>query len=94
MQLDRVDFRVCFNAAGVDFINISNSVILRSDVSSPIRITIVNDKTFERTETFMVNLSPCSGHGTLPPGVTLSQASTEVTIYDDDGESFIPVLHV
>ena len=82
-------------AAGEDFINKTNpdNIALSANISQPIKITIINDRTFELTETFLVNLSPWPDHVPLPPGVTLNQTSVEVTILDNDGESLVPVLN-
>ena len=76
-------------AAGEDFINISNpvNITLRTSISPPIKITIINDKTFELTEMFSINLS-LPDHEALPPGVSLNQTSAQVIILDNDGEPF------
>lgn len=79
-------------AAGEDFVNNTNpdNITLSTNISQPIKITIINDRIFELTEKFLVNLSPCVP---LPPGVILNQTSVEVTILDNDGESLVPVLN-
>ena len=76
-------------AAGEDFINETNpaSITLSTNRSLPIRITIINDRTFELTETFLISLSLVPGHVALPPRVTLNQTSARVIILDNDGES-------
>ena len=76
-------------AAGEDFINVTNpvSITLSTNRSPPIRITIINDRTFELTETFLISLSLDPGHVALPPRVTLKQTSARVIILDNDGES-------
>ena len=61
------------------------NVTLSTDEARTIKITIINDNTFELTETFVVHLS-FADQETLPPGVTLNQTSAQVYILDNDGE--------
>ena len=77
------------HAAGEDFVNTSNSVTLRTDESATIEITIINDNTFELTESFFVELS-FSDQDNVPRGVTLNQSSTQVIILDNDGKFSVP----
>jgi hypothetical protein len=79
----------CNYAAGEDFINETNpvNITLSTDRSPPIKIAIVNDRTFELTETFLISLFLQPNRVALPPRVTLNQTSAIVTILDNDGES-------
>ena len=61
------------------------NVTLSTNEARTIKITIINDNTFELTETFVVHLS-FADQETLPPGVTLNQTSAQVYILDNDGE--------
>ena len=74
----------CNCAAGEDYISETNPITLSTDRSPPINIAIVNDRTFELTETLLISLSD---HSALPPRVALNQTSATVTILDNDGES-------
>ena len=76
----------CTCAAGEDYINETNPITLNTGRSPPINIAIaiVNDRTFELTETLLISLS---NHSALPPRVALNQTSATVTILDNDGES-------
>lgn len=75
---------LCNCAAGEDYISETNPIALSTDRSPLIKIAIVNDRTFELTETFLISLF---NHTALPPRVALNQMSATVTILDNDGES-------
>ena len=55
-----------------------------------IRIYLINDKIYEFTESFEVNLS-FSDNKPPSPRVCIGQASAAVIIFDDDGKSCLSV---
>ena len=73
------------HAAGEDFVHISNPVTLSANESAAIKVVLIDDQTFELTESFFVTLS-YSDQGTPPPGLMLTQTSAEVIIFDNEGE--------
>ena len=57
---------------------------LSTNAPALISIPLINDEIFELTESFVVNLSFSDSQPAFP-GVTLSQTSAIVTIFDNDG---------
>lgn len=78
------------NIAGEDYVVMTTGhrLTLNSDASALISIPLINDKIFELTESFLVNISFSDGESPVPR-VTLNQASATVAIFDNDGNSVI-----
>ena len=86
-----VHYHIIFDltAADQDYTALINHQFILSDSSNKmISICLENDRIYELTESFEVNLS-LSDDEPSSPRVFIGQASAEVIILDDDGQSCV-----